>query len=636
MRLTNEFVRSTSPSSNSKKYSPSRHAQGAATMDIVEKFWWCDLNISAAEVIIKSDCGKYEGSSRDHWNKKFRDAQPELRRIHAETFHYKPGYYSTVYYNKAWSAGALRKMPMSEFWDIMKTHHAHPDHKFTFNLREKIRDELKPGITKGAVYDLVTKLIDQFDADCKYADWDCEKDSPKKYRQGSASAFYDRKSLLLLRHLRYHGTLSTEAPSIDSESSSIDSESDAINAKTEPGTNINTGDRDCSPKIKAEVASASDTPLAIIQRGINWASADGQESVSIAEVQCEHYDYGHRMPPKNASAEYHQCFALCLAAVLTIPETEVKAQMKAVSMAFRSTAGDSYEDLPASHRQICELPAVTSSMVDVGFLRFFCLPCLRGWDVAVASFDPTSGTTNIDTYTSMPDLINDKCMVLYFQDEHFTVLRLPSRFSSVRDFVREVGEDEKIFVINHTIRAWYGDENEGFRTPDRRTSNQNAPQVKPEPNCTSKPEPHNKAEMTANNQWRLAAKKEDSEESSQSSPISLISESESDTERDADQEPGATATEPKHDHHDLLDATGPTSYNDKVKYMDHLRQQQQAKDSGYHKEHMSKVVDRAVKGKQMKEKGKKAASNMKSYCAGKLPKNLQEKALALTQMCKGE
>ena len=61
-------------------------------MDMHEKFWWCDLNISAAEVIIKSDCGKNEGSSRDHWNKKFRDAQPELRRIHAETFHYKPSW----------------------------------------------------------------------------------------------------------------------------------------------------------------------------------------------------------------------------------------------------------------------------------------------------------------------------------------------------------------------------------------------------------------------------------------------------------------------------------------------------------------------------------------------------------------
>lgn len=214
-------------------------------------------------------------------------------------------------------------------------------------------------------------------------------------------------------------------------------------------------------------------------------------------------------------------------------------------------------------------------MVDVGFLRFFCLPCLRGWDVAVASFDPNSDTTNIDTYTSIPDVTNDKCMVLYFQDEHFTVLRLPSRFNSVRDFVREVGEDEKIFVINHTIRAWYGDENEGFRTPDRRTSNQNAPQVKPEPNCTSKLEPHIKAELASDHRWRLAQKKGgDSAESSQAPPISLISESKSDTEPDAGQEPGATATEPKHDHHDLLDAAGPTSHNDKIKYMDHLRQQQ--------------------------------------------------------------
>ena len=640
----------------SRSSSPaSRNRLGANSFSLLQKLYWFDLNCDVLGDIIAANPNPSKGYAA--CNVAFREAQPKLRQIHATTMCYTPGHFTSSYYNKMWYAGALRKMPVSCMWEILYAHKSFPTNEHTFDLRHRLRDEFKPGLTKGQMYDFVEQLISKFDAEVKFKDYDAVQNSPTKYRQGNANSYWDRREMLLLRNIHYGTGLNAPGHVLDSTSDSDTDKSTSTTDKSTSATDKPTIFANLKPKVEAEtvesIASqvfdnscATDSPLHLQYQQIDFDTAEKVSILTVCGHSLQSYEYGHRMPPFDATAEYHQCLACCFSAYTGVPLQEVRAQMKIASLEFTTDPTSAYRLLAGSQQKICDQFAMMSARADVSALRWIALSCIRDYDVVILT--QASGAHDqdeayiIDSFTVIPGVISDSCVFLLLRHDHFTVLRLPLRhFPTVRDFVLFTETAHGIIHTNHP-KCPYWDTSTAFSTPDRRTNKGSPPLTKQEKSGIDK-SGIDKSGIASTSENADAAQKG-------TSPLSAISLTESDTEVEAPRVPD-TEVEAHQDHahrvslflatgrgtrtmHPVLDEQGKTDMALKSTYLDSLIHKKQSQPTGPHTEATGKVVDAQAKKTELKQKSTHSASKATSYTAGKKWKNLNEKALVCTQMIK--
>ena len=637
--------RSNSPPSNSQ----SRNALGQK-MSTLHAVWWRELNFCTMVKTVKDHPGK----SMAFWNEKFREAQPTLRAAHATDMNYQNGFYSITRMSKEFSGIALRNIGTDASWIIVSNWVLQPQIKTNINLRWRMRDEVSKGLTKGYMYQIIEDLRTKHSCDISHADYQTEEKSTKKYRSTNPCTFHDRQEMIywrnyVVRALCEEAAKSDPHPFDASEESEESSELDnnikrqnaTVAAKVELQDACN-----CVAELEfKEENPESDTPIQRAQNSIHFDSACKKVCIKVPNTIIYGHDFGHRMPPYDDTAEYHQCFALACAASLCMPVSEVRAQMKMVSMAFKLDPNAGYRMLPGSKQKIADHPSMTSSFTDPEFLKLYCLPCFKGRDLVILTHvenGSDGGTFVLDSFTHLSGLISDSCVLLLLRHEHYTVMEIPARkYPTPASFVSAM-EQGGIQHCNSTIREWYDTEPSmeaaapGFTTPNRRTTPKND---HPKATAGNDTKPH-LGHLEGRPTLGSPATMNSDSGSCYDAAVSLISEPEgSDTEAPPAVKEGhmslfaASGRGPA--THPLLDKAGKTTYADKTTYMAGLIAEKTAMDTGPHQEANSKVVTASDKKAQLAAKGKKAASIPNAYTAGKPPKNLNEKALVYTRMIKG-
>ena len=638
------------PSSNEK-----RSYKLGSKFPTEERLWWYELCFLKAREIVSSR----PGDSAEQWNEAFKASMPDLRGDHAKTCRYSPTLYSPRRYTKEWQAGACSKMPVNLMWlviaDEIKSEAEGASKGIHISLRERFRDELQVGLTKGRLYDIIQGMREK-DMDICHEDYGTAEGSTVKYRKGNAQDYHMRQEALFLRQ-RFVGVgwarpqtsdedSATTADSKDTANFDDDSDEDTITAK---------GLSSAISQIKSAINAVAEkehkdthpvpTPLATYQNSINYGMANSISTFFMFGHTISRFDFGHKMPPYDDNAEYHQCLALCISAVSYTPVEEVRAQMKACSMAFCSDANRDFEDMHKSQQNVCKAMGQTNAMADIDAFIHYTLPCVAGREFVVVSHNEGEGTPEdarfiIDCYTKINGAIADDAILLSLLHGHFTLLRLPERtFTSAKNFVDVMTLQHQVHCTFSTIKTT-PPPGIGTNTNDAALSTP-VNQVKQEPAFGSGATPTPPRTMDS---YGFSCDSVDpkrgrsgSGDGTATSPAEIV---DSDDNNSGDNGGcskklfSATGRGPVKQH-PLLDAEGATKYNQKTSYMNTLCSQMSQSEVGPHMEANSKVVNAKDKQAELEEKGERAARNSKSYLAGKKPKNLVEKGVLFTQLCKG-
>ena len=592
--------RTPSPAGASKR---SGNTTKGNTFTVAHKFVFYDLSLAEAyRIVTKNPSAGWEAH-----NQEFRQQQGAIEAAHANTFNYTPGYFTKTQYSKVWLANALRKMPVQLFWTFLHTEITSPT-TATINMRFRIRDEFD--LSKGDLYILIENLQDSHNYDIDQATYETAKDSKLKFRQSKPTVYHDRQEMLALRSMCC--SMLTDDNALD------DTDNDNANANASPVS------AEWKSTVKVELksainrvadqehreAAANSSPLSLYHGSIDFQSAVRTTSCHILDIFIELFCFGHRMPPGDSSAEYHQCFALCLGKVLNVTSQQVRSEMKVASMEFTTTSGNGYDNLSTGNKVVCASPAQMSSLVSPLFLKYFTLPCLNARSVVVLTHNPdcadVSGKFMLDSFANVPGSLDDNAILLFQRYDHYYVARLPERtFPTVRSFVEWMEVKVGVVHVHHTIAPappnLSSSSSSAFTTPSRGTTNTNAPSIKSE----------------SVDSYGFARTSGDS---SSQKPISLLSDSETESavlqsacgtakSEAATATTTTTTTTTTTDgtsqgndvcglmmhtgrgkrSHTLLDEQGVTDYKAKMSYMTHLMHAGSRAESGAHIEANSKV-----------------------------------------------
>ena len=615
------MARSKSPSSSDQG---DRNKLRGKPFPLPQQVFWFDLCLAAAVDIVK----KNPTADWETQNEQFREQQTKLRKEHRSVFDLTPDQHTTRRYAKQFQSQALRNVPKMIFWQVLSEHVLSPD-KHSINLFHRCRDEIRKGFTKGMMHQIVEDIRKQ-GGDIHHATYDTEQGSTNKYRVGDPTVYHDR--LLLKKLIKMQVATSQEvAPKIEPKNELDDSDSDDHSSTVPPaavGRKFTT--TTTSVVTAATRAFLPSSGLEERQSTIDVTKARKATTVYLPDKHIAHsFCFGNRMPQiihsdgsisPPCACESNQCLALSISAYIGIDVCEVRGEMKSCSMAFTTTK--SYSNLVTSQQSICSDVGYMGSMVDISFLRYYSLPCLRGVDFVVVTHnvDGTNDDTyNIDCFCNIAGTIGDNAVVLLLRHEHYTVLKLDtSVFESAAGFVMAM--DRAVVVAFHAISKCFPSEatTDGCTTPT--PSSRHSPPGSP--GSATAP-----VTITGGTDSDSCVVDEDATPTPEKSFVKLELFMHARGKHHGRHEPG-------YDKDPILDAPDSSTYKAKCTYLGQFMNSRQGDKSGAHQEAHNKVVKSKDKKEQLAVKAANAASVPKAYLAGKAPKNLAEKALVLTQMIK--
>jgi hypothetical protein len=553
-----------------------------------ERLWWWELCYCKAVEIVTAN----PSATAETWNSLFKTSMTMLKADHASTCRYSPSLYTHRRHAKSRQAGALRKMPADLMWliiaDWLKSRKT-PSSKGThINLRERFRDEFLAGLTEGVLYGIIQSMQEK-DLDIKHEDYGTVKDSNTKHRRQNAVNYHTNQELIFVRqHFFGPGAEVTSPPKAQCGLGIFDDDSDGdCKLASDLSVAVDMIKEECKAMIcgKETVsleAGFSPTLLQAYQQSVDYGSAKKHTIVDMFGVAVKHYCYGHKMPPYTAEAEGNQCLALCISHVTGTQVQEVRAQMKACSIAFCSEANKDFKNLHKFQRTACELMGQTSQTVDIDAFRHYSLPCVSGRDFVVVTYNKDDNFTEdeetsddcmftIDIYSTIPGAISDDAALLFLFKGHFTVMRIPERtFVSVKNFVDVMTIINSVPCTFTTIKT---------APPPGTTNNQglSTPTPVKQEKAEQTPSPPNKDDSYGFpcGSSNPKSSRSPSGNGTNSEPLSLVSSEEEEGSGD-DSTPAirlsceklfARTGRGSVKKRLLLDDSGPAKYNDKVSYM---------------------------------------------------------------------